>query len=104
HPGASNRTALRGQLNEARRRRPSLRQQLETVPQFLAIDSLPQYIVARGGEKQLPPALASINTRMQDAQKQVDLLSTRFTENHPDMIAAKRQLATLKEQYAETEK
>jgi polysaccharide chain length determinant protein (PEP-CTERM system associated) len=100
----SQRTELQGQLDEARSRRASLRQQLETVPQFLAIDSLPQYIVARGGERQLPPALASLNTRMQDAQKQVDLLSTRFTENHPDMIAAKRQLATLKEQYAETEK
>jgi polysaccharide chain length determinant protein (PEP-CTERM system associated) len=100
----SARTDLQGQLDEARSRRASLRQQLETVPQFLAIDSLPQYIVARNGEKTLPPALASLNTRMLDAQKQVDLLSARFTDNHPDMIAAKRQLAMLKDQYAETEK
>jgi polysaccharide chain length determinant protein (PEP-CTERM system associated) len=100
----SQRTELQGQLDEAKSRRASLRQQLETVPQFLAIDSLPQYIVARGGEKQLPPALASINSRLQDAQKQLDQLSTRFTDNHPDMIAAKRQVAALKEQYAETEK
>jgi polysaccharide chain length determinant protein (PEP-CTERM system associated) len=100
----SQRVELQGQLTEATSRRESLRKQLETVPQFLAIDSLPQYIVARGGEKPLPPALAALNTRMQDAQKQVDLLSTRFTDNHPDMIAAKRQLVSLKEQYADTEK
>jgi len=98
------RTELQGQLEEAKSRRLSLRQQLETVPQFLAIDSLPQYIVARGGEKQLPPELASLNTRIQDAEKQVDLYSTRFTDNHPDMIAARRRLAALKQQYAETEK
>jgi polysaccharide chain length determinant protein (PEP-CTERM system associated) len=100
----SQRTELQGQLDEAKSRRASLRQQLETVPQFLAIDSLPQYIVARGGEKQLPPELASLNTRIQEAEKQVDLYSTRFTDNHPDMIAARRQLAALKQQYAETEK
>jgi polysaccharide chain length determinant protein (PEP-CTERM system associated) len=100
----SQRTELQGQLDEAKSRRQSLRQQLETVPQFLAIDSLPQYIVARGGEKPLPPALASLNIRIQEAEKQVDLYSTRFTDNHPDMIAARRQLAALKQQYAETEK
>ncbi|SRR5216683_151226 len=98
------RTELQGQLEEAKSRRASLRQQLETVPQFLAIDSLPQFIIARGGEKPLPPALASLNSRIQEAEKQIDLLSTRFTENHPDMIAARRQLASLKQQYADAEK
>ncbi len=51
----------------------------------------------------MPPALASLNTRIEEQQRILDNLKSRFTEQHPDVVAANRALADLKKQYADTE-
>jgi polysaccharide chain length determinant protein (PEP-CTERM system associated) len=98
------RAEIKGQLNDAVSRNDSLQEQLKTVPQFLSVDQTPQFIIQNQGEKPLPAALQSIKQRIDDQQKAIDTMATRFTEQHPDMIAAKRQLASMQQQYTETEK
>lgn len=93
---------LKGQLEDAKSRLASMQQQLTTVPPVVQVDTTPSVYVA--GQPHLPPALASIQTRIDDQQKNLDMLRTRFTEKHPDVIIAKKQLAELKKQYEETEK
>jgi polysaccharide chain length determinant protein (PEP-CTERM system associated) len=98
------RAEIKGQLDDAISRHDSLQQQLKTVPQFLSVDQTPQFIIQNQGEKPLPPALQSIKQRIDDQQKAIDGMATRFTEQHPDMVAARRQLASMQQQYTETEK
>jgi polysaccharide chain length determinant protein (PEP-CTERM system associated) len=100
----ASRVELKGQLDDAKSRHDSLTQQLKTVPQYLSVDQSPQFIIQNRGGKTLPPQLQSIQDRIDDLQKNIDGMATRFTEQHPDMIAAKKLLATLQQQYAETEK
>ncbi|HZS85153.1 MAG TPA: XrtA system polysaccharide chain length determinant [Stellaceae bacterium] len=97
------RADLQGQLDDAKSRLQSLKQQLETVPPVVQVDSSPSVYVAAGG-KALPPALASIQRRIDDQEKTLDGLRVRYTEQHPDVILAKKQLADLQNQYAEAEK
>ena len=96
------RAEIKGQLDDATSREASLKKQLDTTSQFLSVDSAPQ-VVVENGEKKLPPALASINTRIEDQQKNLDALKVRYTDKHPDVIAAKEQLEDLKRQYSEAE-
>lgn len=95
------RNDLKGQLEDALSRQASLRQQLASVPQFLQVDSTPQVVVEGG--RRVPPALASLNARIEDQQKQLDTLKSRFTDQHPDVVAANRALADLQKQYAEAQ-
>jgi polysaccharide chain length determinant protein (PEP-CTERM system associated) len=96
------RTELQGQLQDAQSKRGSLQKQIETVPQFLQVDTTPGFYV-QNGDKRLPPALAALNTRMDDQQKLLDTLKARFTDQHPDVVAATRQLGELQKQFAEAE-
>ncbi|MDB5407816.1 MAG: hypothetical protein JWL84_2728 [Rhodospirillales bacterium] len=98
------RAEIKGQLDDATSRHDSLQQQLKTVPQFLSVDQTPQFIIQNQGEKPLPPQLQSIKQRIDDQQKAIDMMATRFTEQHPDIVAARRQLASMQQQYTETEK
>jgi polysaccharide chain length determinant protein (PEP-CTERM system associated) len=98
------RTELKGQLDDATSRHDSLQQQLKAVPQFLSVEQTPQFIIQNPGEKPLPPQLQSIQLRIDEQQKNIDAMATRFTEQHPDVVAAKRQLAAMQQQYLDTEK
>ncbi|MBV9521980.1 MAG: chain-length determining protein, partial [Alphaproteobacteria bacterium] len=94
---------LKGQLDDARSRLASLKRQIETVPPVVQVDSSPSVYVAPG-QRALPPALASLQMRIDEQQKALDALRIRFTEHHPDVVIAKRQLDDLHKQYDETER
>jgi polysaccharide chain length determinant protein (PEP-CTERM system associated) len=94
---------LQGQLDDSRGRLVSLKHQLETLPPTVPVESAPQVYVAPG-QKALPPALASLQTRIDEKQKFIDGLRIRFTEQHPDVVVARRELADLQRQYEEMEK
>jgi polysaccharide chain length determinant protein (PEP-CTERM system associated) len=98
------RTDTKGKLDDMISRRDSLKKQLAQTPQFLSVDQAPQVVVQNNGEKALPPELKSIQTRIDDQQKSIDTLASRFTEQHPDLRQARKQLAELQAQYAEVEK
>ncbi len=79
----------RGQIAELESRRDLLNKQMKTIPQFLNVDNAPQVIV-NGGQ---PDARA---LRMAELQHALDGLRLRYTDKHPDVIAAARQLDELK--------
>jgi polysaccharide chain length determinant protein (PEP-CTERM system associated) len=97
------RDELKNQLEEAQSRRDAVVHQLATVPETVEVNGIPQVYVQGGAAKALPPALASIQTRIDETEKELDTLNQRFTPNHPDVKAAKRRLEGLKREYAEAE-
>jgi polysaccharide chain length determinant protein (PEP-CTERM system associated) len=83
---------IRSQVEDTKVRRESLRQEMASVPPYLDLNAGTQVIV--GGE-------ADLETRIQEAQRTLDMLNQRFTPQHPDVIATKRLVAGLKKQQAE---
>lgn len=92
-------TELKAEMDDVTSRREAMRRALADVPQFVQVDA-PGTTVSTTGER-LSPALQSLQTRIDDAEKQLDTLHQRFTEQHPDVITAKKSLASLREQFAQ---
>jgi polysaccharide chain length determinant protein (PEP-CTERM system associated) len=95
------RVEIKGQLDEATSRRDSLQRDLASTPQTLQLDAQQNnFFIDQGtGEARLPPSLASIQTRINDAEKGLDALRLRYTDQHPDVVSQKRSLDTLKTQF-----
>ncbi|MBL4722006.1 MAG: hypothetical protein JKY20_12875 [Alphaproteobacteria bacterium] len=74
-------------------RKNQLNSQLKVVPQFLKLNTPPQIILER--RRQSPQG-----QRIERLQENLDLLLLRYTENHPDVVSAKRGLETLKKSLA----
>jgi polysaccharide chain length determinant protein (PEP-CTERM system associated) len=78
-------------LSDAVSKRDALQRELETVPKSRSVDAArPQVVVA--GKTTGPQA------RLEAAQVKLDELRTRFTEQHPDIIALRKQVAELQNQ------
>ncbi len=86
---------VKAQIDDNKVRRDSLRQELASVPANLDLNAGTQVFV--GGE-------ADLDNRVQETQRALDNLSQRFTAQHPDVIATKRMLASLKKQQAEEDR
>ncbi len=72
---------LRGELEDAKQRRELVRKQLESTPAQLSADAL----VGPGGE-----------TRLAEAERTLRELRLRFTEQHPDVVSARKAIAELR--------
>lgn len=72
--------------------RDKLREQLERTPRTVNLETSPQVII---GNQQVPSTLGRIRTIQMD----LDGLLLRYTEDHPDVIVARRQLARLLREY-----
>lgn len=72
---------LRGELEDAKQRRELVRKQLESTPAQLSADAL----VGPGGE-----------TRLGEAERTLRELRLRYTEQHPDVVAARKLIAELR--------
>jgi len=72
---------LRGELEDAQQRRELVRKQLESTPAQLSADAL----VGPGGE-----------TRLAEAERALRELRLRYTEQHPDVVAARKLIAELR--------
>jgi polysaccharide chain length determinant protein (PEP-CTERM system associated) len=78
-------------LADARAKRNSLEHELDGVPRYLSVDAAgPQVIVA--GKP------VGTRAQLEDAQGKLADLRTRFTDEYPDVIALKRQIAELQAQ------
>lgn len=75
--------------SDAVAKRDALKSELAGVPQFVSVDS--QQIVVTNGRAPMTAAEA----RLDDARRQLDALRLRFTDQHPDVIAMKRQIAEI---------
>jgi polysaccharide chain length determinant protein (PEP-CTERM system associated) len=83
-------TKLRLEVEDAHAKRDSIKAELDATPKILTVDSTaPQVFI---GDKQQP---ISARGRLAVARAKLDELSTRFTPAHPDMIALRRQIASL---------
>lgn len=82
---------LASQLDGARTRLALMRHQLAATPQFVDIDApAPVVIAGRSIELEL---------RIAEQQKNLDLFTSRYTESHPDVVAARRSLKALQDEY-----
>ena len=85
---------LQERLKEAQQHRDLIKQQLDSTPETLepgeAADAAGMPVMAGGG-----------NTLVADAQRHLAELRLKYTDNHPDVIAAKHMLEQLKTSMAE---
>ena len=99
-PGATNtasrlqtaRTALAAgetELADTRTRLDALKQQLQSIPKVLSVDSGSPFILQAGSPS---PG----QQRLSEAERNLDTLRLRFTEAHPDVIAARKLLDSLR--------
>ncbi|MBT5108743.1 MAG: hypothetical protein HOM25_08675 [Rhodospirillaceae bacterium] len=74
--------------------RDQLQAQLANVPQFLKVQTPAQVVL---GKREA----SALEERQELLQQNLDLLLTRYTENHPDVISTKRSIENLKKQVAD---
>jgi polysaccharide chain length determinant protein (PEP-CTERM system associated) len=74
--------------------RDQLRNQLAAVPQYLEVESAPQ-VVLNNGSRAVDPAVASLQSRINELQRNLDGMLLKYTEQHPDVIAVRRTLDAL---------
>jgi polysaccharide chain length determinant protein (PEP-CTERM system associated) len=95
----SNLQQAQRELENATIRRDNLRKQLASTPQFLELETTPQVIIQGQPTSNLPPAAAELRTRIQDLQKQLDGLMLRYTDQHPDVVATRKSIDVLNQQF-----
>jgi polysaccharide chain length determinant protein (PEP-CTERM system associated) len=74
-------------LADATTKRDSLRQQIASVPAMLTVDRAPQVVVTGH--------LSPDETRLQQLKSNLDTLRLKYTDQHPDVIAARKEIAQL---------
>jgi polysaccharide chain length determinant protein (PEP-CTERM system associated) len=79
-------TALEGRLQDALISRDALKQEVENTPPMLVVES---------GQFGLPGGPVP-RTRLQDAQDQLTMLLLKYTDQHPDVIAQRKLIDSLK--------
>ena len=87
--------AAKGRLQDAQVAREQLRAGLASTPQYLEIDNSPQVVVTGGGG----PA-ATAKGRVTQAQTEYDKLRSKYTDLHPDVVAARQALDAAKAEVA----
>lgn len=83
------------ELQAAREMRATLEQRLNRTEAFLQADTPPPQIVV--GDQLIVSAIDRINT----LRAQLQALRLRYTDDHPDVIAARDELAALVQQYSD---
>ena len=73
-------------LADATTKRDSLRKQLDLIPPMLTVDRAPQVVVTGGKPS---PDVA----RLEQLRGQLDTLRLKYTDQHPDVIATRQQIA-----------
>ena len=79
---------LKLELADATSKRDAIQKELAAVPTTLTVDHGPQVIV-NGGH------LAPVDERLQDIRRNLDSLLLKYTEEHPDVKAARQAIAQL---------
>jgi len=83
------------EISESEMMRDELRQQLAAVPQFLELQSSDQTAMDAGSGR---GPESDLQMRIFDMEKTLDSLLARYTDKHPDVLVARKQLEQLKKQ------
>src|SRR5215472_1950418 len=86
---------LKLQLADDTSKRDSIQKELASVPATLSVDHAPQVIV-NGGH------LSPIEERLQDLRKNLDSLLLKYTEQHPDVKAARQAITQVQAEAAKS--
>jgi polysaccharide chain length determinant protein (PEP-CTERM system associated) len=81
--------------HDAVAKRDALKSELAGVPQYLSVDAA-QIVIANGRAP-----MTATEARLDEAKRNLDTLRLRFTDQHPDVLAMKRQIAELEAAVAE---
>jgi polysaccharide chain length determinant protein (PEP-CTERM system associated) len=84
--------ALEGQLKDVLTKRDMMRREMSTMPAELTMDSDTRPVILPGSFG----AAAAENTQLIQAEAQLAMLRLRYTEQHPDVVSARNQVAALK--------
>ena len=84
---------LKLDLADAVTKRDAMQKELAAVPAMLSVERAPQVIVTGG-------RLSPIDERLQDLRRNLDTMLLKYTEDHPDVKAARKQIAQLEAEAA----
>ncbi len=87
---------LKLELEDAQTKRDSLQKELAAVPAMLSVDRTPQVIVT--GQR----PLSAVEERLQEIHRNLDGLLLKYTDNHPDVKAARQAIAQLQAEAAKS--
>jgi exopolysaccharide/PEP-CTERM locus tyrosine autokinase len=97
--------AAKATLEQARRdletaglHRDSLARQLQQTPEVVSVESPQTTVFVGEGRDAANPERASLQRRIDEAQKQIDQLRLRYTASHPDVVTATAMLKQLQDQ------
>jgi polysaccharide chain length determinant protein (PEP-CTERM system associated) len=84
----SNAQSLEGKLQDALISRDALKQEVENTPPMLVVESGPNGLGGVGGQ--------APRTRLQEAEDQLTMMLLKDTDQHPDVIAQRKLIESLK--------
>ena len=84
--------ALEGQLKDVLTKRDMMRREMSTMPATLSLDSDTRPVILPGGFG----TAAAENAQLAQAEAHLADLRLRYTDQHPDVVAARNQVAALK--------
>ena len=79
---------LKLELGDALTKRDALQKELAAVPPTINVDRAPQVVVTGG-------RLAPVDERLQELRRNLDSMVIKYTDDHPDVKAARRQIAEI---------
>jgi polysaccharide chain length determinant protein (PEP-CTERM system associated) len=84
---------LKLDLADAVTKRDAMQKALAAVPAMLSVDRAPQVIVTGG-------RLSPIDERLQELRRNLDTMLLKYTEDHPDVKATRKQMAQIEAEAA----
>lgn len=79
---------LKLELADAITKRDAIKKELATVPAMLSVDRAPQVVVNTG-------RMSPLDERLQEIRRNLDSLLLKYTDDHPDVKAARQAIAQL---------
>jgi polysaccharide chain length determinant protein (PEP-CTERM system associated) len=84
---------LKLDLADAVTKRDAMQKELAAVPAMLSVERAPQVIVTGG-------RLSPIDERLQEVRRNLDTMLLKYTDDHPDVKAARKQIAQIEAEAA----
>jgi len=86
---------LKLELADGITKRDALQKELAAVPPMISVDRAPQVVVTGG-------RLSPVDERLQELRRNLDSMLLKYTDDHPDVKAAKKQMAQIEAEGAKS--